>query len=85
MEQYLEKYVGELVEVRETKDIINIGSKFPDGYSGSQYTRKTKGVRAKAKARELGKRFDDGTIGAHAYVELVCDRNMVELDLCEPK
>lgn len=46
MEQYLEKYVGELVEVRETKDIINIGSKFPDEYSRSQYTRNTKGARA---------------------------------------
>lgn len=53
MEQYLEKYVGELVEVRETKDIINIGSKFPDEYSGSQYTRKTKGARAKAKANAV--------------------------------
>ena len=50
VEHYLEKYVGELVEVIETKDIVYIGNKFPDEYSGSSYTRNTKGARAKAKA-----------------------------------
>lgn len=50
VEKYLQCYVGEFVKIAESKDIIYIGSKFPDEYSGSKYTRKTKGVRAKAKA-----------------------------------
>ncbi len=50
VEKYLERFVGELVEVVETGDIIYLGKDFPDEYSGSQYTRKMKGGRAKAKA-----------------------------------
>ena len=50
VEDYLGKYVGELIEIAETRDIIYIGNKFPDEYGGSSYTRKTKGARAKAKA-----------------------------------
>lgn len=50
MEKYLERFVGELVEVVETGDIIYLGKDFPDEYSGSKYTRKMKGGRAKAKA-----------------------------------
>lgn len=38
VEKYLECYVGELVEITESKDIIYIGSKFPDEYSGSRPT-----------------------------------------------
>lgn len=52
VESYLENYVGELIEIAETKDIIYIGNKFPDEYSSSSYTRRTKGARAKAKANE---------------------------------
>ena len=44
VENYLGKYVGEFIEITETKDIIYIGNKFPDEYSGSSYTRKTKGA-----------------------------------------
>ena len=50
VEEYLERYVDEIVEITETKDIVYIGNKFPNEYSGSVYTRKTKGARAKAKA-----------------------------------
>ena len=50
VEQYLEKYVGEIVEIAETREVVYIGKKFPDEYSGSLYTRKSKGARAKAKA-----------------------------------
>lgn len=44
VEDYLGKYVGELIEIAETRDIIYIGNKFPDEYGGSSYTRKTKGA-----------------------------------------
>ena len=50
VEKYLERFVGELVEIAETGDIIYLGKDFPDEYAGSKYTRKTKGARAKAKA-----------------------------------
>ena len=45
VEQYLEKYVGEIVEIAETREVVYIGKKFPDEYSGSLYTRKSKGTR----------------------------------------
>lgn len=32
------------------REVVYIGKKFPDEYSGSLYTRKSKGARAKAKA-----------------------------------
>ena len=50
VEQYLKQYVGELIEIAESKDIIYIGSDLPDEYSGSKYTAKLKGMLAKAKA-----------------------------------
>ena len=50
VEEYLKKYVGEIVEITKTEDEIYIGNKFPDEYSGSRYTRKMRGARAKAKA-----------------------------------
>ena len=50
VEIYLQKYVGELVEVVETKEIISIKSDFPDEFAGSIYTEKLKGGLAKAKA-----------------------------------
>ena len=50
VERYLERYVGELVEIADTGDIVYLGKDFPDEYANSKYTRKTKGSRAKAKA-----------------------------------
>ena len=42
VEKYLERFVGELVEIAETGDIIYLGKDFPDEYAGSKYTRKTR-------------------------------------------
>ncbi len=50
VEQYLKQYVGEFIEIAESKEIIYIGSDLPDEYSGSNYTAKLKGTLAKAKA-----------------------------------
>ena len=50
VEKYLERFVGELVEIAETGDSIYLRKDFPNEYAGSKYTRKTKGGRAKAKA-----------------------------------
>ena len=50
VEQYLKQYVGEFVEIAESKEIIYIGNDLPDEYTGSNYTAKLKGALAKAKA-----------------------------------
>lgn len=50
VEKYLQKYVGEIVQIAETEDIVYIGANFPDEYKGSGYTRRLKGANAKAKA-----------------------------------
>ena len=50
VEQYLKQYVGEFIEIAESKEIVYIGSDLPDEYSGSNYTAKLKGALAKAKA-----------------------------------
>lgn len=50
IEQYLKQYVGEFVEIAESKEIIYRGSDLPDEYTGSNYTAKLKGALVKAKA-----------------------------------
>ena len=50
VENYLKRYVGEVYEIVESKDIIYIGKDLPDEYSGSRYTHKLRGTLAKAKA-----------------------------------
>lgn len=50
VERYLACYIGRIVEIAETKDIVYIGKDFSDEFSGSAYTRKLKGAIAKAKA-----------------------------------
>ena len=50
VEKYLKQYVGEFVEIAESKEIIYIGNDLPDEYTGSNYTAKLKGALAKAKA-----------------------------------
>ena len=50
VECYLQRYVGELIEIVKTKDRVYIGNKFPDEYSNSRYTHRLKGTSAKAKA-----------------------------------
>lgn len=50
VEIYLERYVGKIIEITDSQDMVYIGNQFPNEYSGSKYTRKAKGARAKAKA-----------------------------------
>ena len=50
VETYLRRYIGTIVEIAKSKDIIYLGKKFPSEYTGSRYTRSTRGARAKAKA-----------------------------------
>lgn len=37
VESYLKQYVGEKYIVEETKDLINVGSDFPEEFSESKY------------------------------------------------
>lgn len=66
VEVYLERFVGEIVNITESKDIVYIGKTFPDEYTGSKYTRKTKGARAKAKA--------NASQGIPAMVEIATEK-----------
>lgn len=50
VEDYLRKYIGQIVTIAETKDVVYIGGDFPDEYKGSIYTKGLKGANAKAKA-----------------------------------
>ena len=50
VKEYLKTYVSKFYEIAESKEIIYIGSDFPDEYTGSNYTYKLKGTVAKAKA-----------------------------------
>ena len=50
VENYLIQYVGKMVEVQETKDVVYIGRDFADEYTNSIYTKKLKGGLVKAKA-----------------------------------
>ncbi len=53
VQQYLNRFIGEIVSVAETEDIIYIGKNFPDEFARSKYTRNLKGARAKAKANAV--------------------------------
>ena len=50
VEKYLKRYIGDIVEVSETKEMIHIGSDFPDEFKGSEDTKNVRGANAKAKA-----------------------------------
>ena len=50
VEKYLIRYIGKIVEVSETKDLIEIDKTFVDEYTGSDYTRKLVGALPKVKA-----------------------------------
>lgn len=63
---YLERCVGEIVVMTESKDIIYLGKDFPDEFAGSKYTRQTKGARAKAKANAVQ--------GIREMVEIATDK-----------
>ena len=50
VEDYLKQFIGESYVIEDTKDMIYIGTDFPDEYAHSEYTTALKGVNAKAKA-----------------------------------
>lgn len=50
VEEYLKRFVGEIIHITNSNDVIYLGSDFPDEFSNSKYTRNIKGARAKAKA-----------------------------------
>jgi len=50
VEKYLKQFVGESYIVEDTKDMIYIGTDFPDEYAHSKYTISLKGANTKAKA-----------------------------------
>lgn len=50
VEKYLLRYVGQICEVTETKDIIYIGKDFTEEFAFSVYTKNLQGGLAKAKA-----------------------------------
>ena len=43
VEKYLKRYVGEFIEVAESKDIIYIGNDLPDEFAFSDDTKRLKG------------------------------------------
>lgn len=48
VERYLQQYVGSVVTIAESKDVVYIGEKFPDEYKGSAYTKSLRGAKANA-------------------------------------
>ena len=51
VERYLKKYIGTIIEIAETKDLIYIGNDFPSEYKGSEHTQSIrKSSRGKIKA-----------------------------------
>ena len=50
IETYLKEFVGESYVIEDTKDMIYIGTDFPDEYAHSEYTTSLNGTNAKAKA-----------------------------------
>ena len=53
VEKYLRKYVGEVYSIAEDKEIVFIGTELPGEYAGSVYTKKLRGMNAKAKANAV--------------------------------
>lgn len=70
VESFLKQFVGEVVLVTETEDIVFLGNDFPNEYAGSRYTRSAKGARAKAKA--------DAVQGVREMVKIASERSFRE-------
>ena len=47
IEAYLKQFVGESYVIEDTKDMIYIGTEFPDEYAHSEYTTSLKGANAR--------------------------------------
>ncbi len=50
IESYLKQFVGKQVIIKDTGDLVYIGTSFPDEYVNSNYSHSLKGAIAKAKA-----------------------------------
>jgi len=50
VKEYLKQYIGEIIEVAETNEMINIEKDFPDEFKGSNYTSRLHGGMIKTKA-----------------------------------
>lgn len=50
VEDYLQRYVGQIVTIIESKEKVHIGNYFPNEFKGSDYTKKIRGSNARAKA-----------------------------------
>ena len=66
VESELRSYVGTLIEMTDSKDIVYIGNDFPDEFTNSIYTKNLKGGVAKAKANMIG--------GIEKIVEIAVDK-----------
>lgn len=53
VENYIKKYIGNFIEIADSRDIVYIGKDLPDEYCGSKYTASLKGTLAKAKANAV--------------------------------
>ncbi len=53
VENYLKQYIGEVIKVEETEDLVYIGADLPDEYAHSNYTNILKGANEKAKANAI--------------------------------
>lgn len=78
VEKYLQKYIGDIITIAATEDVVYVGTDFPDEYKGSKYTRQLKGSNAKAKANAVqgikaivenavNKKFQKNKRGKHFY------------------
>ena len=67
---YLEEYVGQFYQIASSEDIIYIGNKLPDEYTGSKYTHGLKGTAAKAKA--------NAAQGIPELIEIATDKHFKE-------
>ena len=50
VKEYLKEYVDEFYTIASNDEVVYIGKDFPDEFTGSKYTYRLKGTRAKAKA-----------------------------------
>ena len=70
VKEYLEEYVGHFFQIASSEDVIYIGSKLPDEYTGSRYTHGLKGTAAKAKA--------NAAQGIPELIEIATDKHFKE-------
>lgn len=70
VEEYLKQFVGEIISIADTEDVVYLGKEFPDEFAGSKYTRSAKGARAKAKA--------NAAQGIREMVEIATDKTFRE-------